>query len=865
MHKCSDGHPGRAARVLVSGKILPFDGSRAIVELFQRLHPPASDPMPALPANTLMPTALAHPEQLQEIVRKQLANGSGPGPSGWTGELIKGLMADEDCAYAVCKLVSDMCCGRLQTDRCRALLLSSRLIPLQKTNESGAPDGMRPIAVLEAFYRLACLFALRLCNVSDAFRESAIQFGVARPGGSERAFHRIQSQLEFGNEHTVALSTDIENAFNSRRRAAIARSVYSDERFKCMYRLFDWSYGLPTDLLVFDRSERVATFSSAEGVRQGDPLASVAFALSMERHFDAAVRAGNVDGDNEAKCVGVAVQDDFTVVGHQRAVLRAYDGFMQECAREGIRLRPDKCRLLYPHRDAAPNELVGACTQRGLRVVTDGMKVVGGMITFNDEAVRRRTIAQVTKQSAMFDALCHDKMRSSVAYRIGQVCGVPKVNYLTQITPPMLAVEAMQRWDEKVATFVEKKIVQLDESKQLTVVAKHQIRLPVREGGLGFTQASQAHSRFLLSALQCVPDMAQSDFDRLLATVHPPTSRFNGVVRHTIFDHMIRAFTVCRTYDTTERAYPVSFSELLRRVRADGCVSDELRATFARMLTHQRQALIGGWPAPARARIMSASAKGASMFLVVTSDRPEYFLHDSQFVAAIRHRLGERPYDDMPALCECGTAFARLEHDHFHTCRALRKRGPGVRHDEAVFELAKICRMATMADNDVTVEPRSSQSGENKRPDIHAFLRHSVDGRPRELWIDLSVTTPSAASFYHSASTTKLVAATRREAHKINKYASFMRHEEGKFIPFVMESYGAFGTRCREVIGILARHAVRIRHDQWACEADFKRMAFRRMAFALQRGNHHVAAYGVERAYHRRSASGGDSAAPYHL
>ena len=231
-------------------------------------------------------------------------------------------MDDAKCADGIRILISDMISGRLQHERARRLLLSARLIPLEKLNERDEPTGIRPIAVIDAFYRLAGLYALQLCDVSEAFQHSLTQFGVKRTCGSERAFGLIRTSVELSGLNGVALTTDIENAFNSRRRAAIARAVYNDPRFGYMYRLFDWSYNAPTDLIVFNQSERVAIFSSAEGVRQGDPLAAVAFALSMEAIYDASVRAGNAAAANatdvDATCRGISILDDFTLVGHHR-------------------------------------------------------------------------------------------------------------------------------------------------------------------------------------------------------------------------------------------------------------------------------------------------------------------------------------------------------------------------------------------------------------------------------------------------------------------------------------------------------------------------------------------------------------------
>jgi hypothetical protein len=55
---------------------------------------------------------------------RKVANGSAPGPSGWTGELIKALVGDADCLAGLVALVEDIINGDLD-DSARKYLLSS--------------------------------------------------------------------------------------------------------------------------------------------------------------------------------------------------------------------------------------------------------------------------------------------------------------------------------------------------------------------------------------------------------------------------------------------------------------------------------------------------------------------------------------------------------------------------------------------------------------------------------------------------------------------------------------------------------------------------------------------------------------------
>jgi hypothetical protein len=146
------GHLGRATRVLFQDGLAPMD-TNSIADL-EFLHPPASDPVP-LP-NDAPSLQRVDPDVLASIVRRSMANGSAPAGSGWTGDLLNALVDDSDCLAGIAALVNDIINGSLP-DACRPLFLSSILVGAKKSS-----GGIRPIAMGEAFYKLAGLYCLSL-------------------------------------------------------------------------------------------------------------------------------------------------------------------------------------------------------------------------------------------------------------------------------------------------------------------------------------------------------------------------------------------------------------------------------------------------------------------------------------------------------------------------------------------------------------------------------------------------------------------------------------------------------------------------------------------------------------------------------
>ena len=96
------------------------------IESLRKLHPPSSGHRcPNLP--DAAPRIHVDGIVLSALVSRKVANGSAPGPSGWTGELVKALVGDADCLAGLVTLVEDIVNGDLD-ESARKFLLSSSLI-----------------------------------------------------------------------------------------------------------------------------------------------------------------------------------------------------------------------------------------------------------------------------------------------------------------------------------------------------------------------------------------------------------------------------------------------------------------------------------------------------------------------------------------------------------------------------------------------------------------------------------------------------------------------------------------------------------------------------------------------------------------
>ena len=103
------GYISRATRALLQGDLADVNAS--VIQQLRDLHPKSSAPAPTLPQTTRSITV--DNDLLRDLVRNRLKNGSAPGPSGWTGELLAPLVDDAECMASLAVLVEDILNGVL--------------------------------------------------------------------------------------------------------------------------------------------------------------------------------------------------------------------------------------------------------------------------------------------------------------------------------------------------------------------------------------------------------------------------------------------------------------------------------------------------------------------------------------------------------------------------------------------------------------------------------------------------------------------------------------------------------------------------------------------------------------------------------
>jgi len=208
-----------------------------------------------------------------------------------------------------------------------------------------------------------------------------------------------------------------------------------------------------------------------------------------------------------------------------------------------------------------------------------------------------------------------------------------------------------------------------------------------------------------------------------------------------------------------------------------------------RMEIHIRRNVESTADAATKARLCSASASGAGLWLTVIPTCAAFSMVDLLFCIALRYLLGLPMADDLPAACCCRTCLDSP--DHFLHCNrttaALMNR-----HNKLVYLLRTMFQAAGLP---CRLEPLLRPGQSNMRAD----LLSSIEEDHRGTAVDLAVIGVTAAT-HVAAAQEPLGAAIVKEQEKIAKYRAF---DEYKLRPFILESFGALGPQAANLVSTL--------------------------------------------------------------
>lgn len=207
-------------------------------------------------------------------------------------------------------------------------------------------------------------------------------------------------------------------------------------------------------------------------------------------------------------------------------------------------------------------------------------------------------------------------------------------------------------------------------------------------------------------------------------------------------------------------------------------------------------------------------------------------MNDSQFCAAVRLRLA---IPTQSKCCQCEPEAGIINDSiHPHICKLLKKEEINQRHECIVYTLRQLCDLANQHSS---IHHRLNYDNIDKN--IRPFLYVYINGIA--YMIDVSIVCPAASSHVesHNADEISLSSAIHQGKDKVRKYHQVARQNHMKFVPFILESFGAVDKQARSFISLVA--------EQTNDPHQFFAYCMRRLSIALQRENSDIQTRGMKR------------------
>ena len=575
--------------------------------------------------------------------------------------------------------------------------------------------------------------------------------------------------------------------------------------------------------MVFDiDGSLAATIDSVQGVKQGDPVSSLLFALTIQSAFAAAVVGlPNV--------TAVAYLDDLQIIGDPKSVLQAYDRLLDSLPHIGLTINPSKSACLWPSVDQEPPPSLSVDLGiRNIPLRTGFMEIMGGPVGFDELAIERWCFEQVRAHDSFFHLLRHPLLSSHHALLLLKSSLRPRLNYVMRCTPPSLLAPALAEFDASCLQLMQTKIAPQLLRPTLSEFARQQMSLPAADGGLGLQcLATTSMAAFIASVAPAIQDV-----QGLL-----PAENFEFDARNTpaTFRHLISSSTSLRA-----RGVQLELPQDIPSIRSSFDAGAPLHFQSKIMQSFHdslRRHMLrdSAYSDAEKARLVAAGGQHASMWLHLGSLAAPP-LSDGAIAAAICHRLGIGSVPLPARNCACGVSLTAT---HLHACPRNKRRGILNRHDKIKLKLAYIARTAGL---DVEVEP-SSWVADHHRPDAEGTTRVTdlrLRGLGRPAHVDVAVLCSSAPSHCtRVAKSRSCVPVLRsRQSQKSSYYRELVEREGATFHAFVLDSCGGFSEPAMDLLRSIATHAAE--HHPLFDFFTFLDWAIALVAGALQEGNRAV-------------------------
>jgi hypothetical protein len=567
----------------------------------------------------------------------------------------------------------------------------------------------------------------------------------------------------------VLFKTDFSNAFNSMYRVQILRAVKT--HFPGLYPLVKSVYAPRSDLWTnVDATNKRVSVSSEEGVQQGDALGPFLFCLVLQPLLVKLNEMLNGAGKTDGEVLGE--MDDLTMVLKPSAVGVIAEFLSVESLKLGLQLNFKKCELMSMD---GLNALSGIDASEDIKRVAGCVKNLGIPIgpdvhcgeywnKFLDGIERDTDI--VCRWSNVQGAL--------VLFRL---CITSKLNYMLRSVPPTstYATQLVHRATAIMRSGFAKILGVPVTDTSDTASWWLQGTLPPTMGGFGIIDPSLIHH---VSFLACEAAVAESISALQIARDLPP------------FQPSEDAHSVYGSDCVDRERFPDLNVLFVESYKLQHRLSVDLYEKRARDLRARDTAIAH--------RLDSCSEEGSVLVTCIPTEAG-FTIADG---AKMRERLCMRAGLGIPYIaegpCNCGASAAWVDKLNFHLLSGCKVGGERLQNHNGVRDaLLQLFRQASL-----TCRPGGRSVCLAHEPGTRKSVDMTVDNFDGlvGLGIDISVIDPRGTKYNRMHKPIPPgKAAMDREKHKVGKYQEAYVEQRTQFEPFVMEAFGRFGNRTRNL------------------------------------------------------------------
>ena len=494
-----EGQYSKAAKALTS-QGLDFD-SPEVLQNMASLHPPSPTP-PPLPAPPATPYTFTSSEVHTALLSFHSLSAGGPSASR-ASHYREAIASDRGNALltTMTRVINALAAGKAPLSIAPFLCGGNLFAAFKKSG------GHRPIAVGETLRRWTAKCIAKKATAETASYLRPLQLGVGVKGGAEAIIHAAKTLFHddsIDDSDKWVLQVDFRNAFNGISRQRMLEEVRAHCPKAAAWA--DFSYASHSHLFFGD-----SRFSSQSGAHQGDPLASLFFALVLHPLLL------RLRDDIPDLLLNVSYLDDVTLAGNRISLQRAFDLLKVEGEKVGLHLNPLKS-LVYTG-SSLDSSILDPLDRGVPRASDDGFQLLGapvGNIPFSRDAVS----ARVAKIAAIFDVLS-SLQDAQLEFALLRSCfSFPKMSYCLRTCDPFSLSPIYNDFDALLLSTLHQIL-----GRPLNDAARGQAFLPIKLGGAGLLSTTQLCSAAFISSLKETSSIVRSLLPSTTPS-QPPDSAF---------------------------------------------------------------------------------------------------------------------------------------------------------------------------------------------------------------------------------------------------------------------------------------------------------------------------------------------------